>query len=66
VRVRRAAAILAAAVALACGGGGATTPSPSPTPSGDPAKLVVLDSASFDALVLAPARPSLVKFQSPT
>jgi len=26
----------------------------------------VLDSASFDALVLAPARPSLVKFQSPT
>lgn len=66
MRVRRAAAILAAAVALACGGGGATTPSPAATPSGDPAKLVVLDSASFDALVLAPARPSLVKFQSPT
>jgi hypothetical protein len=37
-------------------------------PSGgdDSSKLVVLDSGNFDALVLAPPRPSLVKFQSPT
>jgi len=27
---------------------------------------VVLDAATFDALVLATPRPSLVKFQSPT
>jgi len=33
---------------------------------GDPAKLVVLDSSNFEELALAVARPSLVKFQSPT
>jgi hypothetical protein len=62
----------AAAVALfaaGCGGGGTSTPttpaSPTP-PAGDATKLVVLDSTNFDALVLGMARPSLVKFQSPT
>jgi hypothetical protein len=31
-----------------------------------PSKLVVLDSSNFATLVLGMARPSLVKFQSPT
>jgi len=66
VRAGRAAIILATAAAVACGGGGATTPSPAPTPTGDPTKLVVLDSANFNGLVLAAPRPCLVKFQSPT
>lgn len=61
---RAAIIILAAAAAVACGG--ATTPSPAPSATGDPTKLVVLDAGSFDALVLANERPSLVKFQSPT
>jgi hypothetical protein len=39
---------------------------PSPAGSGDASKLVVLDSGTFDALVLATPRPSVVKFQSPT
>jgi hypothetical protein len=61
----------AAAVALlagGCGGGMSSPPTPaSPTPpAGDATKLVVLDSTTFDALVLGIARPSLVKFQSPT
>ncbi len=58
----------AALLAGACGGGGQSTPTTpvAPTPSGDATKLVVLDSTSFDALVLGTARPSLVKFQSPT
>lgn len=63
-----AAALVAGLLAAGCGGGGssptATTP-PSPG-GGDPAKLVVLDSGNFEALVLAMPRPSLVKFQSPT
>ena len=63
---RAAIIILAAAAAVACGGGGATTPSPAPSATGDPTKLVGLDAGSFDALVLANERPSLVKFQSPT
>ena len=69
--MRRAAA-WAATVLLAagCGGGGAsspTSPSPSPSPpSGDSSKLVVLDPSSFDALVLASPRPSVVEFHLPT
>jgi hypothetical protein len=62
---RRAAVVLAALAALACGGG-TSDPSPTPTPTPGLSKLVVLDSGTFDELVLAPARPSLVKFQSPT
>ena len=62
---------MAAAVALlaaGCGGGGSSSPTTpaAPTPSGDATKLIVLDSNTFDALVLGVARPSLVKFQSPT
>jgi hypothetical protein len=71
--MRRAAALAVATLLLGvgCGGGGssptaaATAPTPAP-PAGDPSKLVVLDSSSFAALVLAAPRPSLVKFQSPT
>jgi hypothetical protein len=43
-----------------------TTPASPTPPAGDATKLVVLDSTNFDALVLGLARPSLVKFQSPT
>jgi hypothetical protein len=39
---------------------------PLPPAGGAPSKLVALDATSFDALVLASPRPSLVKFQSPT
>jgi hypothetical protein len=64
-----AAATVAVLLAAGCGGGGTSAPttpaSPTP-PAGDATKLVVLDSGNFDALVLGMARPSLVKFQSPT
>ncbi len=57
---------LTCGLAIACGGATspATTVDATPTPA--PSKLVVLDSGNFDALVLAPARPSLVEFHSPT
>jgi len=69
--VRRATAWVAAVLlAAGCGGGGAgspTSPSPAPSPSsGDSSKLVVLDPSSFEALVLASPRPSLVEFHLPT
>jgi hypothetical protein len=41
-------------------------PSPPPPGDGGSSRLVVLDSTTFDSLVLAAPRPSLVKFQSPT
>ena len=66
---RGATALMAALLAVACGGGGGSSPTTPSTPAsspGSPSKLVVLDSGSFDALVLAGPRPSLVKFQSPT
>jgi hypothetical protein len=62
------AVVWATLLAAACGGssgpGAATTTSP--TASGDAAKIAELDAASFDALVLGAARPSLVEFHSPT
>ena len=64
-----AAATVAVLLAAGCGGGGTsspTTPATPTPPAGDATKLVVLDSGNFDALVLGMARPSLVKFQSPT
>lgn len=67
--VRRvAAALVAVLLAAGCGGGGSSPVATTPPSSGggDPAKLVVLDSGTFDALVLATPRPSVVKFQSPT
>jgi hypothetical protein len=65
---RMALALVTGLLAAGCGGGGsspvaATTPSPG---GADPTGLVVLDSGNFEALALSPARPSLVKFQSPT
>lgn len=73
VGVRRGATLtvaVAALLAVGCGGGGSSptaTATPPSSGGGDPsAKLVVLDSGNFDALVLAVVRPSLVEFQSPT
>lgn len=65
---RMAAALVAGLLAAGCGGGGSSPAATTPPSSGegDPAKLVVLDSGNFEALVLAMPRPSLVKFQSPT
>jgi hypothetical protein len=58
---------VAGLLAAACGGGGgSSTPTTSSSPGAGAPKLVVLDSGSFDSLVLAAPRPSLVKFQSPT
>jgi hypothetical protein len=60
-------ALVAGLLAVGCGGGGASSPTTAtPSGGGGSAKLVVLDSGNFDALVLATPRPSLVKFQSPT
>ena len=61
------AAAVVALLAGGCGGGGgSSSPTmPGTTPS-VPSKVVILDSSNFDALVLGMARPSLVKFQSPT
>jgi hypothetical protein len=67
--VKRGSAFLAVAALLAtgCGGGGTSSPTTPSTPSpGGSSKLVVLESGNFDALVLAPGRVALVKFQSPT
>ena len=67
--VRRTATwLVAALLATGCGGGGSSpvAATPSSPGSGDPSRLVVLDSGTFDALVLASPRPSVVKFQSPT
>ena len=67
--VRRTAAwLVAALLAAGCGGGGSSpvAATPSSPGGGDPSRLVVLDSGTFDALVLATPRPSVVKFQSPT
>jgi hypothetical protein len=59
--------VAAGLIAVACGGGSGTSePTAAATPPPGPSKLVVLDSGNFDALVLNQARPSLVKFQSPT
>ena len=65
---RMAATLVAGLLAAACGGGGSSPAAPTPPSAGggDATKLVVLDSGNFEALALAPARPSLVKFQSPT
>jgi hypothetical protein len=65
---RMTAALVTGLLSAACGGGGSSPVAPTPAPSGggDPARLVVLDSGNFEALVLAVSRPSLVKFQSPT
>jgi hypothetical protein len=63
-RRRATLAVAAALLAAGCGGGG-SSPAAAAV-SGDPSKLVVLDSGNFDSLVLAAPRPSLVKFQSPT
>lgn len=64
------AAMAAAALAMgACGGGSGSPSAPpaaAPVPAGDAAKVVQLDAGSFDPLVLASARPSLVEFHSPT
>jgi hypothetical protein len=60
-------ALVAGLLAAGCGGGGSSpAAAPPPASGGDAAKLVVLDSGNFEALVMAVARPSLVKFQSPT
>jgi hypothetical protein len=66
VRRRLAALAVAGLAAAGCGGGGSSSPATPATPAGGSSKLVVLDSGSFDSLVLASPRPSLVKFQSPT
>ncbi len=65
---RTAAWLVAAVLGAGCGGGGSSPVATTPPASGggDPAKLVVLDSGTFDALVLATPRPGVVKFQSPT
>ncbi len=60
------AAAMAGLMAAGCGGGGSSSPTTPPASGGSASKLVVLDSGSFDSLVLAAPRPSLVKFQSPT
>jgi hypothetical protein len=62
------AALAAVLLAAGCGGGGSSPAAATPpsSGSGDPAKLVVLDSGNFETLALAVSRPSLVKFQSPT
>jgi hypothetical protein len=69
--VRRTAALAvgAALLAVGCGGGGSSptaTATPPASAGGDAAKVVVLDSGNFDALVLATPRSSLVEFHSPT
>jgi hypothetical protein len=55
------AAALAALMAAGCGGSSPTTPAPEA-----PTAIVNLDSANFDALVLASPRPSVVEFHNPT
>jgi hypothetical protein len=60
-------AAVVAALGLAGCGAAATTPAATPAPAGgDPAQLVQLDAANFDALVLASSRPGVVEFHSPT
>ncbi len=64
---RRVLAVAGLALLTGCGGGGSSpsTPTPTPTPTASSA-VVVLDSSSFDALVLAAPKPSAVEFHSPT
>ena len=60
-------AAIVVALELAGCGGAATTPTTTVAPAaGDPAQLVQLDAANFDALVLASSRPGVVEFHSPT
>jgi hypothetical protein len=64
---RRAAAGFLAAIAAACGGSGSSPAvSPPASVSAEPSKVARLEATTFDALVLSPARPSLVEFHSPT
>ena len=65
VRTRWTAVVVA--LALAGCGGAATTPTPTVAAAGgDSARLVQLDAANFDTLVLASSRPGVVEFHSPT
>ncbi len=62
---RRVLAAAGVALLAGCGGGSSlTTPTPTPTPI--PSAVVVLDSSTFDALVLGATKPVLVEFHSPT
>jgi hypothetical protein len=61
--------LVAGALAAGCGGGGSSSPTSSTPPAsggGGASKLVVLESGSFESLVLQAPRPSLVEFLSPT
>lgn len=63
--MRRAAGLLTALAIAGCGGGSGTPTRSSPA-TVNPASPVQLDSANFEPLVLASARPGVVEFHSPT
>lgn len=60
-----AAALLILLLAAGCGGSSSPSASSTPGEAGDP-RVVKLTAGTFDALVLAGTRPSMVEFLSPT